>query len=149
MRKSRKNYIWLRVAIAATGYDIGDSLASNLRECGFVEGAKISAKANQITAEELDAGCKATWTLQHFEMPFTISKSPNHDNRKGRTFYYAPGVKGLLFADYVPRLETRDTRRTSDWDKLHDKRVVRRMYRQMAKNFAGAVELNLARGHKR
>jgi hypothetical protein len=88
-------------------------------------------------------GWEPTWTLSHFNMPFSVLRDKN------KHYYYTPGIPGLWFCDKPSPLEVRDTRRNSDWYKLQDKRVVRRMHRQMAKTFAGATDLKTARNHKR
>lgn len=66
-----------------------------------------------------------------------ITRSPKLIVEKcGDGFWYASGVPGLklkLVKVVKPKLEKRDTRRNVDWGKLDDKRIVRRMMRQMAK----------------
>lgn len=129
--------------------DLGFLLADNVRESFHVGGTYFAEPREKLTQSQLDSGWIAVWDLIHFELPFNISKKPDANNRKGHSYYIAPGVPDLVFTDKMHNLEVRDTRRNSDWDKLQDKRVVRRMYRQMAKDFAGATDLHSARNHKR
>lgn len=139
----------LRCICTPNAFDLGKSLADNVNKCFHVGGTYFAEPREKLTQLQLDSGWIAAWDLIHFELPFSINKKPDAKNRKGQSYYMVPGVPGLVFTDKMHNLEVRDTRRNSDWDKLHDKRVVRRMYRQMAKNFAGATDLHSARNHKR
>lgn len=119
-----------------------------INEVFHVGGTYFAEPREKLTQRQIDSGRVAVWDLIHFELPFSINKKPDANNRKGHSYYMAPGVPGLVFTDKMHNLEVRDTRRNSDWDKLQDKRVVRRMLRQMAKTFH-VGELKLARNHKR
>ena len=140
----------LRCICTPNKNDMPGVFLENVNE-GFHVGGTYFAEPNKQkpTQLQIDSGWIASWDLLHFDLPFNISKKPDANNRKGQSYYIAPGVPGLVFTDKMHNLEVRDTRRNSDWDKLQDKRVVRRMFRQMAKNFAGATELHSARNHKR
>lgn len=138
----------LRCICTPNGLDLGKSLADRVNECYQVGGTYFAEPREKLTQSQLDYGWIATWDLVHFDLPLNISKKPDDKNRKWQSYYMAPGVPGLVFTDKMHNLEVRDTRRNSDWDNLQDKRVVRRMYRQMAKTFH-VGELKLARNHKR
>lgn len=128
----------LRCICSPTDYDMPKMMAEAVR-ANFRIGKTYFADLVTDNPEHW----KPTWELSHFKMPFSVLR----DNENPR--YFVPGVPGLWFSDKPAPLEVRDTRRSSDWDKLKDKRVQRRMYRQMAKSFAGATDLKSARNHKR
>lgn len=139
----------LRCICTPNKNDMEGIFVDKVNECYHVGGIYFAEPSEKLTQRQVGSGWIAVWDLVHFELPLNISKKPDANNRKGQSYYMAPGVPGLVFTDNMHNLEVRDTRRNSDWDKLQDKRVVRRMYRQMAKNFAGATDLQSARNHKR
>lgn len=128
----------LRCICRPTDYDMPKVL---------VDGVRSSFRIGKTYFADLVNGnpesWEPAWKLRHFEMPFEVMR------HEAGSYYHTPGVPGLWFSDKPSPLEVRDTRRNSDWDKLKDKRVVRRMHRQMAKTFAGATDLKAARNHKR
>lgn len=139
----------LRCICRPNEYDLPKILVENIRAKLRIGNTYFANNDGPLSQQQLDAGWEASWTLQHFDLPFTLSKKHDGINKKGRNYYVAAGIPGLWFTDRMHNLELRDTRRNSDWDKLQDKRVVRRMHRQMAKGFAGATDLHSARNHKR
>lgn len=138
----------LRCICTPNKNDMAGIFVDKVNECYHVGGTYFAEPREKLNQRQVDSGWIAVWDLVHFELPLNISKKPDANNRKRQSYYMAPGVPGLVFTDKMHNLEVRDTRRNSDWDKLQDKRVVRRMYRQMAKTFH-VGELKLARNHKR
>lgn len=128
----------LRCICRPTDYDIPKTMAEAVRANFRIRKTYF---ADLVTGDP--GRWSERWTLRQFDMPFIAMRD------KEKPYYYVPGVPGLWFSDKPAPLEVRDTRRSSDWDKLKDKRVVRRMYRQMAKSFAGSTDLKSARNHKR
>lgn len=147
LRRKAKRDRAIIVKVISTSHD--PYCRHSLDNAGMVVGRLYHADVQPMTTEQLVKGWEAQWKVRSIKMPLLIQKCARSINRNGRNHYYAPGVPGLLFADHVPKLEKRDTRRDSDWDKKDkDKRVMRRFLRQMAKHWDGG-ELMVARSYKR
>lgn len=118
--------------------------------CPEVVGGQVGEKfkvGEVIAAASLGPGC--VMQLDH-ETPIYVLREKELSSPGRRVYVALVGFDGLALVETIKggRFQERDTRRLSDWCKIYDKRVFRRMMRQSAK-YWDSGDLKLARSHKR